>query len=285
MGMKNRIRCGACGAIIGVETNKERLVFQCAKCNNQIDLLVPPLRRSTFKLSTDPVLVYEDSPSLNNHKTAAQHASKAAVGQRSSLSVPKGPKNNERKSSLSNATAYFMINSKYENDMRQYIQMSYPELLSDCASTDDAVEYVLKHVFSPKIKGRYVITNNSYALATGGVVERLSIRSVASNFLTSRLYEPDRQLRVSGGLTSSGTFLIDRIDIIREAPLMFNERAIEFSIQYSGAGSKDTCLRYVAQDVPTYSKEMQNELSLWSKYLDWKQRLAEVKIRSVKYIF
>jgi len=29
---------------------------------------------------------------------------------------------------------------------------------------------------------------------------------------------------------------------------------------------------------------MQDELSLWGQYLDWKQKLAELKIRSVKYI-
>ena len=65
---------------------------------------------------------------------------------------------------------------------------------------------------------------------------------------------------------------------------MFNELEMKCCIIHGATAAPDSCLHEVAVQIPTYSKEMKDELDLWRQYLDWKQKLAELKMRSVKYI-
>lgn len=274
---KPSLRCPGCGVRIYVETTKPKLAFPCQKCGHNITVDVPLIHRSTFRVPNDPVLTYE--------------ASKKPVPAPAPAPSPKppAPKLNQSPQSKSklqhhSGNAYIKISPTADAEMRRYLQINYPELLVDCPSLEDAVDYVLKKVFPHNIMANYVVTNNSYYTSENNIVENISIRSVVSGFLQSRLYDHDRQLRISGMISSFGILYVNRLDIVRNAPLMFNEQEMKCRIIHGSAVAQDSCLHEAAIKIPTYSKSMQDELSLWGQYLDWKQKLAELKIRSVKYV-
>ena len=274
---KPSLKCPGCGVRIYVETTKPKLAFSCEKCGHHITVDVPLIHRSTFRVPNDPVLTYEvveeavPSPAPAPAPKPLAQKPKPAPQPKPNLQHHSGK-------------AYIKINPSADAEMRRYLQLNYPELLVDCPSLEEAVDYVLKKVFPHNIMASYVVTNNSYYIAENHIVENISIRSVVSGFLQSRLYDQDRQLRISGTISSLGILNINRLDIVRNAPLMFNEQEMKCRIIHGSNAAQDSCLHEAAINIPTYSREMQDELSLWGQYLDWKQKLAELKIRSVKYI-
>lgn len=274
---KPSLKCPGCGVRIYVETTKPKLAFPCKKCGHNITVDVPLIHRSTFRVPNDPVLTYE---------TSKKPVPTPAPAPAPKPSAPKPNPAPQPKSKLQHhsGNAYIKISPAADAEMRRYLQINYPELLVDCPSLEDAVDYVLKKVFPHNIMANYVVTNNSYYTSENNIVENISIRSVVSGFLQSRLYDHDRQLRISGMISSFGILYVNRLDIVRNAPLMFNEQEMKCRIIHGSAAAQDSCLHEAAIRIPTYSKEMQDELSLWGQYLDWKQKLAELKIRSVKYI-
>lgn len=274
---KPSLKCPGCGVRIYVETTKPKLAFTCQKCGHNIAVDVPLIHRSTFRVPNDPVLTYETPKKPVPTPTSAP------------APKPPAPKPNpapQTKSKLQHhsGNAYIKISPAADAEMRRYLQINYPELLVDCPSLEEAVDYVLKKVFPHNIMANYVVTNNSYYTSENNIVENISIRSVVSGFLQSRLYDQDRQLRISGTISSYGILYVNRLDIVRNTPLMFNEQEMKCRVIHGSAVAQDSCLHEAAVHIPTYSKEMQDELSLWGQYLDWKQKLAELKIRSVKYI-
>lgn len=276
---KPSLLCPGCGVRIYIETTKEKLVFNCKKCNHKIAGTVPIACRSTFKVPNDPVITYEEQKGSGS---VAKPAPKPAPKKQNQGTKQKSPV--KPKPVAQGGNAYIKISPSSEAEMRHYLQVNYPELLVDCPSLEQAVDYVLKKVFPENIMANYVVTNNSYYTSEDHIVEIVSIRSMGSNFLQSRLYDKDRQLRISGRISSLGILHVSRIDIVKNAPLMFNEQEVKCRIIHDANNGTDSCLREATQNIPTYSKEMQDELSLWEQYLDWKQKLAELKIRSVKYI-
>lgn len=274
---KPSLKCPGCGVRIYVETTQPKLAFPCKKCGHHITVDVPLIHRSTFRVPNDPVLTYEEVeetvPAPVPAPTPKPPAPKPKPG-------PQSKPNLQHHS----GKAYIKINPSADAEMRRYLQLNYPELLVDCPSLEEAVDYVLKKVFPHNIMASYVVTNNSYYIGENHIVENISIRSVVSGFLQSRLYDQDRQLRISGTISSLGILNINRLDIVRNAPLMFNELEMKCRIIHGSNAAQDSCLHEAAINIPTYSREMQDELSLWGQYLDWKQKLAELKIRSVKYI-
>lgn len=273
---KPSLKCQGCGIRIYIETTHEKVAFSCAKCGHDVKAIVPIACRSTFKVPNDPVITYEKKDGTSQPAPAPKPTAQKQKAGTKQQAKPKPVANG--------GNAYIKISASYETEMRHYLQINYPELLVDCPSLDQAVDYVLKKVFPENIMANYVVTNNSYYTAEDHIAEIVSIRSVVSNFLQSRLYDKDRQLRISGRISSLGILHVSRMDIVRNTPLMFNEQEMKCRIIHDANSGTDSCLREAAQNIPTYSKEMQDELSLWEQYLEWKQKLAELKIRSVKYI-
>lgn len=274
---KPSTKCSGCGIRIYYETTKPNLSFSCEKCGKPLSFDVPWINRSTFRVPNDPVLTYEIQKQQKPTPVPAPSPKPPAP-------KPKPAPQTKPKLQNHSGNAYIKINPSADAEMRRYLQLNYPELLVDCPSLEDAVDYVLKKVFPHNIMANYVVTNNSYYISENHIVENISIRSVVSGFLQSRLYDHDRQLRISGTISSLGILNINRIDIVRNAPLMFNEQEMKCRIIHGSNAAQDSCLHEAAVKIPTYSREMQDELSLWGQYLDWKQKLAELKIRSVKYI-
>lgn len=271
---KPSIKCPGCGVRIYIETTRPKLTFSCQKCSHRINVAVQLTHRSTFRVPNDPVLTYE-MPTRSDAHAPKPLAPKPKT-------KPTLPSKTKPQNQVGNA--YIKIDPSADAEMRQYLQLNYPELLVDCPSLENAVDYVIKKVFPHNMMANYVITNNSYYIAENHIVENISLRSVVSGFLQSRLYDQDRQLRISGAISSLGILSINRLDIVRNAPLMFNEQEMKCRIIHGSNAAQDSCLHYAARQIPTYSREMQDELSHWDQYLYWKQKLAEIKIRSVKYI-
>lgn len=273
---KPSIKCAGCGTKIFFETAQANLSFECKSCGQHISVDIPFMYRSTFRIPHDPVLVYEEpkkpTPNSTTQSKPTTPSPKPPVPKPAPIAGIRG------------TTAYIRINTSDENEMRRYLQLNYPELLVDCPSMETGVDYVLKRTFVHDTLAYYVITNNSYYVSDNQLVESLSIRTVVSHFLRSRLLDGDRQLRISGTINAQGIFVVNRLDIVRDSPLMFNEQKVKCRIFHGATSANNNCLRSAVYSIPTYSKEMQDELSLWSQYLDWKQKLAEIKIRSAKYI-
>jgi len=250
---------------------------------------VPILYRSTFAVAGDPVLDYIEEKADASIGKVAPTPTKAGTAAKTSSSVrpaakPASSTAYQQKLTTSETIAFVKIDSQQEPSIRQSLQMCYPELLVDCPDLANAVRYVIEKVFPGDITGQYIVTNNTYTTPSGHLMENVSVRSISSSFLKNHLFEEDLQLRISGLITGNGIFDISRIDVVRQSPLTFNERKYSFKFKYDFSQARDNILQQIAQDIPTYSKEMQDELALWSEYLDWKQKLVELKIRSVKYI-
>ena len=87
-------------------------------------------------------------------------------------------------------------------------------------------------------------------------------------------------------LGNDNYFLLDHIDIVKHTECTFNEQQHKFEFSYAVVSNAKASnyLKNVLQNIPTYSDEMQGELTHWKDYLDWKQKLAELKILASKYI-
>lgn len=181
-----------------------------------------------------------------------------------------------------------MLEPAEQKKMSKYLSIHQPELMEDCPDHNSAIQYVVKQVFKEAIRANYIVSNYCYeSEATGNLVREFAIRSCDSTYLNKRLGTFDRHLKIHGLLNPSNVFRVKDIEIVSQTECTENERLFTLNFKYLKENPKypqGSALDEVAKIIPSYAHSEENELGLWTEYIDWKQRLAEIKVFGIKYI-
>lgn len=221
-------------------------------------------------------------------KVAAATAQKMPDAEQS-VSVESDEKKPEKKRiDLKSNVVPVMLEPMERKKMLTYLSVHRPELIEESPDPDAAVQYVLEHVFPQRLQTPCIVSNYSYySEASGTTRYEFTVTSVNSNYLRKRLESEDLQLKVHGLLNPNNVLRIKDIEIVSQSECAENEMQYDLKFYYPQDNPKHkeyTALTVIAEGLPSYTRAKEDELSLWTEYIDWKQRLAEIKVFGIKYI-
>ena len=189
---------------------------------------------------------------------------------------------------LKNNNVPVMLEPSELKKMRSYLSIHHPELIEESPDQDSVVQHVIEHVFPKMLQAPCIVSNYSYySDATGSTRYEFTIRSVNSSFLQKRLADKNLQLKMHGLLNPRHILRIKDIEIVSQSECTENEMEYDLKFYYPNMNPKraaPTALIDIAEGLPSYTRAKEDELSLWTEYIDWKQRLAEIKVFGIKYI-
>lgn len=311
-----------CGAKYSIRSSVDKVPYECEVCHRTMTINLPKTILDSSRSVPKPVLTLLSRPSSPKMpETSDAYGSSKIVGQISNEEVPKNiqqsrvankDKHNNINRLVAGSTAqranrntsqysaksitgvldtipvparvYLRIDRSKEVEITNALEKNYPQLFEDYVGTNGKLKYILTQAFPEGIRGKYIVSNNQYKNDNGIDVLAILIRTTHSGFIKAHLPEGNQQLRIHGLLNSNNYLILDRVDIIGTTECTFNEKEIEFSVYYGDASGDSSFLRREIRKIPTYSEGMHQELAHWNEYLDWKQKLAAMKIFAAKYI-
>jgi len=291
------VTCPHCKVRIRVHTKQSRLHFLCEKCKSRYVITIQEDYKSVMNLGHDPICEYLPSmvekPIQKRSATPAKQPEKKKQkkqtklpGQNKQKTIPQQDRDSQNKPENAVVFLGFTNNESRLEDMYIYLSSYYPELLagsSEQLSHQQILRGLFEKVFTAGINGKYVVSNFMHEEDNGTTSTTIAIRSTVSNFLSSRL-PGNQQLRLFGYLGKLGIFYVERVDIVNATTKAVNEIGATFQFSYGRPIKGSRFISNLMEQIPRYTDGTDDELQLWSDYLDWKQKLTTLKICGTKYI-
>lgn len=145
------------------------------------------------------------------------------------------------------------------------------------------INKLLEYVFPSNLKYHCIFANLSYTNSNQILIRRVSFYPTM-NFSKLKFLN-DQRLRFSGNL-KKGEFVADDIDVINDntvASGASNDFEVTFYIGADGK-NKTNFLTEFTEKQDSASKVRSNDIQEWSNYLEWKNKLAKLRIKALKYI-
>lgn len=194
----------------------------------------------------------------------------------------------KRRIDIKNIAVQVMIEPTEQKKMFTYLSVHRPELIEEAPDPESSAQYVIEHVFPRSLNNPCIVSNYSYTSeATGRTIQEFAIRSVNSSYLQKRLDEKDLQLKIHGLVNPSNVLRIKDIEVVSQSECADNEMQYDLRFIYPIENPRmkvRNALIELAEGLPSYVRTKEDELALWTDYIDWKQRLAEIKVFGIKYI-
>lgn len=159
------------------------------------------------------------------------------------------------------------------DNLRATYPMMFPESMT--------LSRLIEKAFPSVIYQHCVIKNTSFAGNNGNLIRRAEIYNKTSSYLNQ--FMPNDTYLVFSGKISNGEFVIDDIRIL-ENPIK-TENDYDTEVQFFYDGPKKTNYLYdLTNNAAQKSDLIKGELASWDEYLTWKRKLAESRIKGIKYI-
>ena len=316
---QHAIRCKDCQSKIYFITKKKTLDFKCAVCGNMVHspVLEPEFRYRGSPLVQDPILQYTyDAKTLPRYRTkiallprvknvpltpapktkVPTHTAqpkkstsitptKTSTQIKTATNISQSKYDIKKPSAIEN-TVYFDLSRLKDDDNLQDLFLRYPKLVkdfSDDPSNLDAAKRIIKSAFPERMPVNYVLAR--YELPGNGDSKRINItiRTTLSLYLKPRI-DPNCQMSLSGFVGTKSIFCVTGIDVVPDNGNTEEEKQVLFQIRYGIPDNTCHFFQDTIKSLATYGDVVNDDLQLWSDYLEWKQQLTKLKIRGVKYI-
>ena len=304
-----KIHCRGCQTGIKIRTSRPEIIIVCKKCGKKMSVKIPEkYRYKVGELAQDPSFEYVSSlsivqkPQSSVAKKPNQSTPKKKSDKKKSKKDGKNRKSQNGKRNGGNTfkyeipgvkqpvsadtSVYITVSDRKVSGMMAYISSQYPELLSgfQANSTDyDAVNMLVKKVFTDGITSKYILSNLIYEGSDGKNKNTIAIRSTVSGYLNS-IIGSGHQMRLFGHIGQHSKFYVEKLEIVRETVPAANEQEVSFQVRYSEPATSNTYIWTLINSIPSYVDGAKDELQHWTEYLDWKQKLTALKICGIKYI-
>ena len=172
---------------------------------------------------------------------------------------------------------------KTEKDCRklklnlEQINSIYPELVGKDVKVNDFI----KKMFPDKIRQKCRVRNLSYKNDKENLCCRVELEKIENQNISSVLEK--NQSLVFEGTLKKGELVFDAIKIVENPVERSTDKIILLNFLYDGP-NKNNCLYDYTKEPSKELEQVNKELYLWDEYLDWKQALAELRIKAIKYI-
>lgn len=258
---------------------------QMPQANSKVNIEPAP-SVPVIPTSTESPLSITTTPAVSTPSESATPATHSSVSE-TSIVAPQQPKS-VVPLQLNGNHVPVMLEPVEQKKMLQYLTVHQPELMEDCPDSDSALQYVMEHVFPASIQTNCIVANYCcISEATGNPIREFAIRSCDNAYLKKRLEDPNLQLKIHGLLNPSNIFRIKDIEVVSQSECTENENYFTLRFSYPKENPRypqKTALDQISKLIPAYALTQEDELGLWTEYIDWKQRLAEIKVFGIKYI-
>ncbi|MCQ2049981.1 MAG: S1 RNA-binding domain-containing protein, partial [Candidatus Saccharibacteria bacterium] len=163
------------------------------------------------------------------------------------------------------------------------------EYFSEMPNLSERAEFIIEQSFVSSMPTQTFLRNLSYDGKGGNDVTRIGFRLARQEgdaWDTNLRLPMNRTFLFEGRILDKGkSFCVDKILLVANSDSALSyEVPLEIINLDSPAKVRRTFIYDLVNKMVSFTKYTSKKLSLWTEYLDWSQKVAELQIKGVKYV-